>query len=312
MNLKKFIVVVLAFCAFGLKSFAAVPTEEGLLKNLNNSELPGQFITMKLMLQNLSEPEKTDYLKLIISLENPNSINMLQVLYSNAQMQNTQVKNVKFVPDLMGQIRREKSMERGLFFAALSMLTTNRPTGMEIFLEKNGATIVKNKMILNEEKMKLLRAYRSHLVNNKGRGDAGSPLNPEDPRQKEKVLELFRANTFKRAPNIELVKKDNEFMWKADWKNVQGFFSNEERRLRQLELNSPEGQIKLDVNTYVLFNGVNELPKFMNLKDQKGIQYKVQVLSLDNKLKADRKISETFEELKKAPNQEAVTYPFLF
>lgn len=298
------------FIAFNARS--SVPTEEGLLKNLNNADLPGQFITLKVMMQNLSEQEKNDYLKLILSLENPNSISMLQIVYSNSQMLNSQVKSVKFIPDLLTQVKREKVQEKSMFYAVLMMLTTNRSAGMESFLEKNGVSIVKNRAILNEEKMKLLRAYRSHLINNKGRGDAGSPLNPEDPKNKEKVLELFRANTFKRAPNIELVKKDNEFMWKADWKTLQGYFSNEERRFRQLELNSPDGQIRMDAQSYILFNGVNELPKFINFKDQKGINYKLQVLSLDNKLRADKKMSETYEELKKAPNQEAHQYPFLF
>lgn len=71
------------------------------------------------------------------------------------------------------------------------MLTTNRSQGVEVFLEKNGVSVVKNKTILNEDKMKLLRAYRTHLVNSKGKGDAGSPLNPEDPKIKEKDFGSF-------------------------------------------------------------------------------------------------------------------------
>ena len=92
----------------------------------------------------------------------------------------------------------------------MMMLTTNRSQGVEAFLEKNGVNIVKNKTIINEDKLKLLRAYRAYLVNSKGRGDAGSPLSPDDPKAKERVLDLFRANTFKQAKNVELVKKDNE------------------------------------------------------------------------------------------------------
>lgn len=312
MNTIKRFVLAFSIWSVSLVSIASVPTEEGLLKNLNNADLPGQFLTIKMMVQSLAEPDKTDYVKLIISLENPAVISALQIVYNNSQMQNSQVKNVKLLPDLLSVIRKEKGQERALFYAAMVMLTTNRSSGMETFLEKNGVSIVKNKSILNEDKMKLLRAYRTHLVTNKGRGDAGSPLNPEDPRAKEKALELFRANTFKRAPNIELIKKDNEFMWKADWKSVQGYFSNEERRLRQIEVNAPEGQIRLDASTYVLFNGVNEFPKYIGMLDQKGINYKIQTLSLDTRLRADKRLSDTFEELKKVPGQEPVVYPFLF
>jgi hypothetical protein len=307
-----FFLCLLTAFVISANAFASVPTEEGLLKNLNNADLPGQYITIKMMGQSLAEQEKADYVKFIITLENPNAIGLLQVVYNNSQMQNSQIKSVKYTPDLLVQIRKEKSQERAMFFASLMMLATNRSAGMEAFLEKNGVSILKNKNILNQDKMKLLRDYRTHLVNSKGKGDAGSPLNPEDPAAKQKALELFRANTFKRAPNVELVKKENEFMWKTDWKSVQGFFSNEERRLREIDLNSADGQISLDANTYVLFNGVNELPKFIGIKDQKGINYKLQVLSLDTKLKGEKRLSDSYEELKKLGGQEASAYPFLY
>lgn len=303
---KLLIVMMISF-----KAIASVPTEEGLLRNLNNADLPGQYITVKTMVQSLTEADKVDYVKFQISVENPNTVGLLQTTYTNGQMLNSQIKSVKYFPDLLGQIRREKAPEKSLFYSVLMMLTTNRSQGMEAFLEKNGISVVKNKTILNEDKMKLLRAYRSHLVNNKGKGDAGSPLNPEDPKNKERVLDLFRSNTFKRAKNIELVKKDNEFMWKVDWKAAQGFFSNEERQFRGIDYSTADSQIKIEANNYLLFNGTNELPKFMNVKDSVGQLYKIQTLGLDIK-RTDKRLAESYEELKKAPGQSDAGYSFLF
>lgn len=290
---------------------ASVPTEEGLLRNLNNADLPGQYVTVKTMVQSLTEADKTDYVKFQLSVDGPNNVGLLQTTYSNGQMLNSQIKSVKYIPDLLSQIKREKAPEKSLFYSVLMMLTTNRSQGMEAFLEKNGVTVVKNRNILNEDKIKLLRAYRSHLVNNKGKGDAGSPLNPEDPKNKEKVLELFRSNTFKRAKNIELVKKDNEFMWKVDWKSAQGFFSNEERQFRAVDYSTADSQIKIEANSYLLFNGTNELPKFMNVKDSTGQLYKIQTLGLDVK-RTDKRLAESYEELKKAPGQSDAGFSFLY
>ena len=188
MKISKVLVRFVMFLAFSFQAMASVPTEEGLLKNLNNADLTGKFITIKMMMQNLAEQEKSEYLKIIMSLENPNSISVMQIVYTNSQMQAAQAKSVKYIPDLLSQIRKEKNQERSMFYSVLMMLATNRSAGMETFLEKNGVSIVKNRSILNEDKMKLLKAYRSHLIKNKGRGDAGSPLNPEDPKNKEKVL----------------------------------------------------------------------------------------------------------------------------
>ncbi|MBC7713309.1 MAG: hypothetical protein H7177_08220 [Rhizobacter sp.] len=301
--------IVLALVISG-SVFASVPTEEGLLKNLSNADLPGSFITVKMMLQSLSEQEKSDYVKLQLALEGSN-IAVLQTVYSNGQMLTSQVKSTKYFPDLLTQIKREKTPEKSLFYSVMMMLTTNRSQGLEAFLEKNGVSVVRNKTILNEDKMKLLRAYRSHLVNSKGKGDAGSPLNPDDPKAKERILDLFRSNTFKRARNIELVKKDNEFMWKVDWKSAQGFFSNEERQFRAIDYSSGDAQIKIEASNYLLFNGTNELPKFMNMKDTKGSLYKIQVLGLDVR-KAEKRLVDSYEELKKTPGQEDTTNSFLF
>jgi hypothetical protein len=299
---------------------AAVPTEEGLLKNLNNAGIPGNLITIKAMVQgsspgNVAEADasKSDYYKFVLSIENPNVISLFQVAYSNGQMQNTQIKDVKYIPDLVAAIKRDKSPDRALFYAALVTLSTNKPNGMEAFLEKSGVQIVKNKNLLNEDKMKLLRAYRTYLANNKGKGEANSPLNPPDPQNKAKVVELFRANTFERSKNIELAKVDNEFMWKVDWKSTQAYFSNEERRLRRLEFTNGEFSTKLEANEYVMFNGTNELPKFISLKDSKGQTGKMQILGLDTKTNREKKLSERYEEAKKAaPSSASENYSFLY
>jgi hypothetical protein len=283
--------------------FAAVPTEEGLLKNLNNAGIPGNLITIKSMVQatglNLGETEKADYYKFVISLENPNVVTLLQVAYSSGQMLASQIKDVKYIPDLVAAIRKEKSSEKGLFYSTLMMMATNRSQGMETFLDKNGIQIVRNKNLLNEEKMKLLKSYRTYLASNKGRGDANSPLNPPDPKDKAKVVELFRANTFERSKNVELTKLENEFVWKVDWKSVQAYFSNEDRRLRRVDNTLTDGVVTMTANDYVMFNGTNELPKFITFKDAKGQSAKMQVLGLDTKTNREKKLYERYEEAKK-------------
>ena len=162
--------------------------------------------------------------------------------------------------------------------------------------------------------MKLLRSYRTYLATNKGKGDANSPLNPSDPQLKSKAQELFRANTFERAKNIELVKVENQFAWKANWKEVTGLFSNEERQLLSLDYNVEGAAIKLEAKEYVLFNGTNAFPKFINFKDSKAMVTKIQTLSLETKTNREKKISDRYEEVRKAmpvpasPN----VYSFLF
>jgi hypothetical protein len=307
---------------------ASVPTEEGLLRNLNNADIPGDFIIVKAMIKSttpslaapssgVNEAEsgvKADFYKFIISKENANNISLFQIAYSSSQMLNSQIRDVKYIPNLLSAIKKEKSYEKSLFYGIYMMLTTNQPEGMEAFLEKSGVQVVKNKNVLNEEKMKLLKAYRVYLANNRGKSDLVSPLNPTDPQNKARVLELFRSNTFTRAKNVELVKLENEFAWKIDWKNAVGYFTNEERRFRMAEYNTGVGIVKIEASDYVLFNGVNELPKIMTIKDLKGNITSIQVISLDIKKNIDKKLTEQYEEAKKSilPDAVETNYSFLF
>jgi len=274
--------VVLLLC-FTTSLIAAVPTEEGLIKNLNNAPIAGNLITIKSMVQSnaIAEGEsvKTDFIN-GFSLENPNMISLLQIQYTNGQMQVAQMREVKFIPDIISAIKKDKSLERAMYYAVLTMVAANRADGMESFLEKSQIMIKRNRMSMNEDKMKLLRAYRSYLANNKGKGDTNSPLNPTDPTAKAKVQELFRANSFERAKNIELVKLEKEFLWKVDWKSIIGYFSNEERQLRSLEFTTADNILKLEASEYTMFNGVNEFPKFFLFRDSKGENVKCKRLPL--------------------------------
>lgn len=315
------LLITIFLLLLALEVMAAVPTEEGLLQNLNNANIPGNLITVKAIVQpgttvrNITgtESPRLDYYKFIISLEKPNIISLLQIAYSNGQMLNAQIRDVKYIPDLVLAIKKEKSPEKGLFYGLFSMLTTNRSAGIEAFLEKSGIQIVKNKNLLNEEKMKLLKTYRNYLATNKGKGEANSPLNPADPQNKAKVVELFKANTFLRSKNIELVKVENEFFWRADWKSAQGYFSNEERRLRKFEYTIADSQIKVEASDYILFNGTNELPKVINIKDTKGLLSKIQIIGLDTKNNREKKLNEHYEDVRKfQPTNPESAYSFLF
>ncbi len=312
------LVLVFLVAVYSLTLWSAVPTEEGLLKNLNNANIPGNLITIKSAIQSGSsieaEAPKNDFYKFVISIEAPGVYRMMQAQYASAQMQSAQLKDLKYIPDLIAAIKKEKSAERGMFYSVLLMLAANKSEGMETFLEKAGINLVRNKDVLNEEKMRLLRSYRSYLANNKGKGDSGSPLNPADPQAKVKTQELFRANTFERSKNIELTKLENEFVWKVDWKAIQAYFTNEERQLRTIEFNSPEGLVSITAQEYEILNGTNVFPKSVTLKDSKGVVSKMQFSVLDIKANKDKKLSDRFEEAKKTFTAPPVSseYSFIF
>ncbi len=308
--MKKLSLILVMYLAC-LSTWASIPTEEGLLKNLNNQSINGNTVTLKFVVakqgDDKTSSEDLDYYKLVLT--NEVAPQVFQIRYSNSQMLLNQIVDLKYISNLSQFVKNEKEIDKSLFYAVLSLITLNNSDPIESFLSKNGTYITKNKSLMNEEKMKLLRQYRAYLANNKGKGDLNSPLNPTDPALRTRNLELFKESTYRKSSNIKLVKENNEFLWKADWKPLVVYFTNEERRLRFLSFVNPDQEVKFELSEYVSFNGSNEIAKVINLKDSSGQAYKIQIYSQEIKSSTKEKsLLERFEEAKKqAPKIENKT-----
>jgi hypothetical protein len=293
------LIIVLLLCLSTTLLLAAVPTDEGLLRNPNNSELAGDVVTLKAEVRKLTgNADRVDHYKFVFSLED--KISLFQINYSGSQMLNAQIQDVKLIADLNREINKDRSIDRGMFYATISMLALNESQVMETFIGRTGSSITKNKQLINEEKIKLLRTYKSYLSSKSGKGEASSPLNPESPEAKARVVEVFKSNTFNRSKNIELVRENGQYLWKADWKSVRAFFTNEEKRLKYIEFVDLNANAKIEVQDYALLNNVNEFPRTVLIKDSQGDQYKMTFYFEEVKKKQEKSLSDRFKDASKS------------
>lgn len=295
--MKKCLLLCLTLISFQI--FAAIPTEEGLLKNLNNANPQSGQTIVRLKVSSSDETKGESYYRLTFSNENPNAIQVLQQKFSSAQMSATQLKDVKYESDLFARIKRESVNDKSSFYSVMGFLIFNKGLGIESLIEKTGGSVLRTRSQYNEEKLKLLRQYKSYLASSKSRSDQESPLNPQDPKEKQRVQELFRTNSLRPSPNVKLAKMGPVFMWHADWKNVHGYFSNEERRLRILEITTTDNPLKIEVEQYGILNGINEFPKSMALQTKDGTVYRIQVLGVESRGNKEKPILSKYEELRK-------------
>lgn len=307
--------LILLMSFISLAVSAAIPTEEGLLKNLNNSAAQVGQTIIRFKVTTSDESKGDTYYRVTLSNENPNAVQILQQKYSGAQMSAVQLKDVKYEADLFARVKRDMVNERTVFYSTLGFLIFNKGIGLESVIEKTGGSVLKTRAQYNDDKMRLLRQYKGYLANSKSKGDADSPLNPQDPKEKQRVQELFRSNSLRPSPNVKLAKMGASFMWHADWKNVHGYFTNEERRLRILEIVSSDSPLKLELDQYGILNGINEFPKSMAIQTKEGLIYKIQVLGVESKSVKEKPILTKYDELRKImetnPNKEE-TEVFLF
>lgn len=311
--MKKYLFLCAAL--FALKTTAAIPTEEGLLKNLNNSAPQVGQTIVRFKVTSTDESKGDTYYRVILSNENPNSVQVLQQKYAGAQMTAAQLKDVKYEADLFARIKRDTVNEKTTFYSTLGFLVFNKGTGLESIIEKSGGSILRTRSQYNDDKLRLLRQYKGYLSSSKSKGDADSPLNPQDPKEKQRVQELFRSNSLRPSPNVKLTKMGPSFMWHADWKNVHGYFSNEERRLRILEITSSDSPLKIEMEQYGILNGINEFPKTMAMQTKEGIIYRIQILGVESKGNKEKSVLLKYDELRKsmeANSSKEDTEVFLF
>lgn len=311
--MRECLILLMSFISLAVS--AAIPTEEGLLKNLNNSAAQVGQTIIRFKVTTSDESKGDTYYRVTLSNENPNAVQILQQKYSGAQMSAVQLKDVKYEADLFARVKRDMVNERTVFYSTLGFLIFNKGIGLESVIEKTGGSVLKTRAQYNDDKMRLLRQYKGYLANSKSKGDADSPLNPQDPKEKQRVQELFRSNSLRPSPNVKLAKMGASFMWHADWKNVHGYFTNEERRLRILEIVSSDSPLKLELDQYGILNGINEFPKSMAIQTKEGLIYKIQVLGVESKSVKEKPILTKYDELRKImetnPNKEE-TEVFLF
>lgn len=292
--------LVLIFLMISNQSLCAMPTVEGLFRNVSNKEPTGNLIVVTAQVEPLELPLKENslitapmvsstqdnlkpaYYKWLISLEREGYIDMIQVSYSGADLKEGQVKSTRYLPGLRKVVASDSSLERSLFYGLLSMFVLNESAMIGGILSKYAQGYVSNKDLMSREKLNLYYRYKDYLEKRQVNDTLTSPLEPEDTEKAQVVKETMAAPMYRDVGNVKLMRADGELVWKVDLKSMMAYFSNEGHRLKRLEYQSPLGDLKLIADDYVLFNGTHELPKTVIIKDMAQKSWKLRFTGLSH------------------------------
>ncbi len=317
--MKKLLNILFSCLLISTSTLAARPTLEGLFRNSNSPELEGNFIVIKMMIEEIQNqgvdqvlsteaqdqkiPMQPKFYKFIFSTEEERKTQLLQVEYNSNLMKKAGVKRSLYFKNLTQKIKDDVYTERSLFYSLLMMFGLNKSDGMKNILARYGTHFLDNKSLMNEEKVKLMDSYKKYLTAIKEdktlKEELESPLKPEDIEEKEKVLNLLKEPMYKENESVSLVKDGRKFFWKMNLEKVKASFTNEEHRLTRFELESAEGNILGNFGDYILFDGRHELPKIIVLKDKNNRQFKVRFLSFKNFINKGKNLLERAIDYKK-------------
>jgi len=263
--------VVLIFILLSNKCFGAVPSVDGLFKNLNNQPVQENtaIVSGRVKTTNLSgdaeDSKSTLFLKVIISERSGLGLDAFHLISTNSDFGQNHIKKRELVDDLVARTQKSALNSQLLFSSIMSMLTMNNSKPLQNILKKSNQDYSSNKDLVNAEKTKLLEQYLHFLKTNKDIDSFHNPVKPNNESEKNRVNDLMNSRFYKNPGTIKLVKVGPDLNWHLKLENTDAFFENESLRLRKLKINLNDQVITYELSNYILMDGVHEFPKTIKI-----------------------------------------------
>ncbi|MBI2521391.1 MAG: hypothetical protein HYV97_13305 [Bdellovibrio sp.] len=301
-------------------SFSAVPSIEGLFKNLNNKPVTEKLVTIKAKVQTevISDTQegqsKEYYLKMMLLKRNDHQLDVLHTIHTSPDCNYKTIVDYKYFDDVSASIAKGEEDVSLSFYALMSMLGSNNSKIISTFMKKRNSDFVNEKEILNQEKIKLLEAYLGFLKSGETPDSGNSPLRPKSDAEKNKIDELMSMRFYKlpTSTNLKMVKIGREISWVIKFENVDAYFDNETFRLKKFKSNLYDQVISYDFTNYILMDGTHEFPRTINIVNEGKGQTNLTILDVnysDDKNNQFKKILAEVSKLKLPPDNSNAKNP---
>ncbi|MCY4524244.1 MAG: hypothetical protein OXB84_05860, partial [Halobacteriovoraceae bacterium] len=262
--------------------YSAIPTVEGLFRSGSNKKIAGKIVILSAIvnkfdeegdLKELNAPGKNleetegQYVKWIFSRVNEQKIQVIQSLYDSNKMNKQSIIETFFIPHITKKVQKEPQVSRALFYSLMLMYAFNDSIGMKKLFQQYSNDFKENKEIMNQDKINLYNKYRNYLITLNKNSDLKdklvSPLRPKNEKEREKVDKIINSSMYEDTGQVKLTRKNNRFFWEVTLKNAYALFTNEEYRLKHLQLEFPNGDAEVKAGDYSLINGHYALPRIL-------------------------------------------------
>ncbi|MEK6624583.1 MAG: hypothetical protein AABY86_06430 [Bdellovibrionota bacterium] len=280
-------------------SFSAVPSLEGLFKNLNNKPVSEKLITVRakiktalvtdtqsesqsdIQLDTTDGQHKEYYIKIMLLQRNDYQLDVLHTVYTSPDFNYKTIIDYKYSDDIQAAIAKGEEDVSLSFYALLSMLGTNNSKIITALLKKRNNDFVNEKDVLNQDKIKLLEAYLVFLKSGEAPDSGNSPLKPKSDAEKNKIDEIMSTRFYKLPSILKMIKTGREISWVLKLENIDASFDDETFRLKKFKSNLYEQVIEYNFVNYILMDGIHEFPRTINILNEGKGQTNMTVLDVN-------------------------------
>lgn len=274
-----FISIIISF-----NCFSYTPTLDSLLRNGNNSEIATKSVVANIKIKEISPTNQNEELtgetalKYVIYNENEQRPQMVELEYAGGNITSSMLMGFKYIniKDLKSINIPSNKIESQVYYSLLVMLLNNNSRPLIDFLQSQNIKVLDNRNLINENKIRLISAYKRYLQESKDDESnvRENPLKPEDPKDLEKVNEVMSESFLRQDQLVKRVKDKNEFYWVAQSDNLFIKF-NKDHRMKIFRLLTDLGTIEVTLGRFVVMGSQQEFPEFIWFKTLSGKKYEI-------------------------------------
>ncbi len=268
---------------YSLTSYCYVPTLDSLLRNGNNEDIDQNTVIANLTITEKSnEPSegiKTYYSKFVISNLKENYSNITQLNFEK-DFTNSSMRQMQTIPSagVKNIFVTNENLDGEIFYGLLEFLLLNKSTRILTLLRKHDTSLKTNKELINQNKLVLLKKYKSFLEAQKEdeeNQELKNPLKPQLEEEKKAVAEIMRSPMILPDENIQRIKIGDEFNFIIDKENM--FFKfDKNHRIKEFNFRTLYGgEIEIVFGRFVAFSNSLEFPEFIRFKSSSGRNYEI-------------------------------------
>ncbi len=275
--------VVLFTGIYSIIGHSYVPTLDSLLRNGNNEDINQNTVIANLTItEKPTEPTeqiKTYYSKFVISNFRETYSNIIQLNFER-DFTNSSMREMKVIASngVKNVFTANENLDGEMFYGLLEFLVLNKSKRLLSVLRKYDPGLKDNKELINQDKLTLLKRYKTYLEAQKedeDNQDLKNPLKPQTEEEQKSVSEIMKQAMILPDENIKRIKIGDEFYFIVDKENMFLKF-DKNHRIKEFNFrNLYGGEIEIVFGRFVAFSNALEFPEFIRIKSSSGRNYEI-------------------------------------
>ncbi len=267
------------------------PTFESLLRNGNNINIGKNTVLANLTISEIdpiSNQKRTSeegiinnsFVKYVIFNENERYPEMTQLEFSANSFRTNMMKrkSVYRFTSFKSLGLNNEQIEAKLYYSLMNMLLVNKSSMFMDLLKSIDPNVRTNKELINQEKLALLRSYKTYLIaiKNDKESNLENPLKPSAEDKKEKAKSVYNDVLLKNDNLVKRQKVGDDFFYLVDSDKIKVKL-DADHNLLEMTLETNLGKLSIVLGSFLKMGSGLSFPEYIWITDLSGKKFEIKM-----------------------------------